>query len=205
MKHLFFTLITLVVLLAAAIIGLSVYLSPDDLSDCGAKPSQSGDCRPADVIVAVSGGDTAARAQTAISLYKRGWAPLIIFSGAARDKTGPSNALAMKRIATNQGVPAEDILIERFSENTAENADNTAKLIEEHGFDRVILVTSAYHQRRTSLQFESELGSKVQILNHPASNDSQWGSFWWLTVEGWWLALSELAKIILLSFGWYGK
>ena len=42
-----------------------------------------GDCRKADAIVVVSGGDTNARTDEAIKLYKEGWAPLIVVSGAA--------------------------------------------------------------------------------------------------------------------------
>ena len=63
-----------------------------------------GDCRKADAIVAVSGGDTNARTDEAIKLYKEGWAPLIVVSGAAAaDKTGPSNAKAMYQRAINSG------------------------------------------------------------------------------------------------------
>jgi len=42
-------------------------------------------------------------------LYKHDWAKLLIFSGAAADKTGPSNAEAMKRQALAAGIPSSDI------------------------------------------------------------------------------------------------
>ena len=52
-------LIGLVVVLAVIIIGLTMYLAPDDLAKCSGPGS--GECATADAIVAVSGGDTDAR------------------------------------------------------------------------------------------------------------------------------------------------
>ena len=50
----------------------------------------------ADAIVAIS-GDTGARANTAITLWKDGWAPVIVFSGAAVDPESVSSAEIMRR------------------------------------------------------------------------------------------------------------
>lgn len=77
------------------IVGISAYLGPDGLSHCDPYPSKKNDCGSVDAIVAISGGDTQARTAQAIDLYKRGWAEFLVFSGAAADKEGPSNAEAM--------------------------------------------------------------------------------------------------------------
>lgn len=183
--------------LAFAIGGIGLFLSPDDLEDCSGEPS-TGSCEAADAIIAVSGGDTEARADEAIRLYQQGWAPLLIFSGAAQDASGPSNALIMKRAALEQGVAEESILIEEFSNNTEENAANTSSFIKTRNIARVILVTSAYHQRRTSLEFEARLSSDgVEIVNHPVASDDDWDNWWWTTTRGWWLAGGELVKILI--------
>lgn len=184
------------VFLVAILIAIPTYLSPDDLKRCEATP-QVGTCEAADAIVAVSGGDTIARTDEAIKLYQNGWAPLLIFSGAAADESGPSNALAMKRYAIENGVPEESILIEEFSQTTAENAVNTSLFIKNRHIDRIVLVTSPYHQRRASLEFQVRLGVGVKILNHPTQSDTQWGDTWWLSVYGWQIALGELGKIIV--------
>ncbi|HET8690034.1 MAG TPA: YdcF family protein [Candidatus Saccharimonadales bacterium] len=197
--------LVLAALAAAIIIGLPRYLGPDDLRSCPDQPTQQPACRPADAVIAISGGDTLARADEAIKLYQHGWAPLLIFSGAAQDKSGPSNAEVMRARAVEQGVPSADILVENFAKNTAENAKNTLKISNDYDLNRIVLVTSAYHQRRASLEFKSFFGSSVQIVNHPVPHDKQWARFWWLTPVGWWLALSELAKIIVLSFISYGR
>src|SRR5258708_9715989 len=62
-----------------------------------------------DAIVAIS-GDTGARADTAITHWKAGWAPTIVFSGAALDPESVSSAEIMRRDALRQGAPAIAVL-----------------------------------------------------------------------------------------------
>lgn len=191
----FFILVSLVFLTLA--VGIPLYLGPDDLMGCDLeKPGTNNRCRTADAIVAVSGGDTAARTEEAIALYKAGWAPKLIFSGAALDPTAPSNALVMKRLAIRQGVPTEAIEIEEEARTTYENAFNTKTLAEAGGVSDVILVTSAYHQRRASLEFKEEFKDTITLRNHPVARDKQWRVLWWVTPSGWWLVGGELAKIV---------
>lgn len=187
----------------AVIIGLSLYLAPNDLLNCDKKPSPIYEkpCQPADAIVTVSGGDTAARTKEAITLYQNSWAPKLIFSGAAQDKTGPSNAEAMRRLAVAAGVPSEDIIVEEYSSTTKENAENTQAILRNNNITSVILVTSAYHQRRASLEFEKRSSGAVTIRNHPAGSDNQWSRWWWLSPGGWALAASEFVKIIAFYLG----
>lgn len=179
---------------------LPLYLGPDDIYGCRV-PEEVGRCAKADAIIAISGGDTKARTKEAIRLYKEGWSNRLIFSGAAADKDSPSNAEVMKQIATQDGVPLADISIEEFSANTAENAENTAEIARAMDLKRVLLVTSAYHQRRASIEFSKQLGESVQIVNHPVANDNQWSSWWWMTPYGWVLGLSEVVKILFAGAG----
>lgn len=188
-------IVMLVIVFALAVVGIGAYLAPDGLRNCQARPTDAADCGTVDAIVAISGGDTSARTAQAIDMYKNGWANLLIFSGAAQDKSGPSNAEAMKRQALAAGVPDGSILIDETSETTKENANNTTELFTEHSIHSVILVTSAYHQRRAGLEFGQRAGMGVKIVNHPVASDNQWSSWWWTTPVGWWLALSELVKI----------
>lgn len=189
-------LLLLVVLTIALIVGVPMYLGPNDLSSCKA-PQVGGTCGKADAIITVSGGDTSARTSEAIQLYQDGWADTLIFSGAAADPKGPSNAEAMQRQAVASGVPHERIITEEFSATTKENAENTAQFIEGLELKKVILVTAAYHQRRAALEFRDKLGQGVMIINHPVPTDRQWqGAWWWLRPSGWWLAGSELVKIV---------
>lgn len=178
---------------------LPYYLGPDDLHSCPDTPNNNdlnSQCHTSDAIVAISGGDTKARTAEAIMLYKNGWAPKLIFSGAAQDKSGPSNAAAMKKQAITEGIPEEDILLEENAVNTEENAANTQALVRNNNLHSIIVVTSAYHQRRAGLEFQKRAGSDVTVVNHPVAHDRQWQASWYLTPSGLWLAASELVKVV---------
>lgn len=183
------------------VLGIGAYLAPDGLSRCEQQPSQDPDCQRVDAVVAISGGDTRARTAEAINLYKNGWADLLVFSGAAADKSGPSNAEVMMMQAISAGVPASAILLDETSETTKQNAANTADLFARNNIRSVILVTSAYHQRRAGLEFGHRAGDAVKIINHPVKVDNQWNGWWWTTPTGWWLATSELIKILGFYMG----
>ena len=197
MKHIF-ALIFLIMLIT---IGLHLYLQPNDLASCKDSPVSYADieteskCLPADAVVAISGGDTNARADKAISLFKNGWASKIVFSGAAADTSGPSNAKVMRDRAINAGIPSGDILIDEYSRNTTENAKNSSEIFRDNNIEKVILVTSGYHQRRASLEFNQK-SPNVMVLNAPVLSDKNWGFFWWLNPYNWWLASSEAIKIL---------
>jgi len=185
-----------VIAFALMVVGISFYLQPNDFIGCNEVPvAGSGQCESVDAIVVVSGGDTNARTDEGIRLVKNGWADAIIFSGAAQDKTGPSNAAAMKARAVAAGLPDGAIFIEEDSATTEENALNTRTIFTKNDFETVILVTSGYHQRRSALEFKKS-SENLTILNHPLTSDKDWSFFWWLTPRGWWLSGGEIAKII---------
>lgn len=179
-----------------AIKGVNEFLVIDDLKECHGPSVQDGPCAKADAIIAISGGDTSARVAEAVKLYKAGWAPQMVFSGAALDKTGPSNAEAMFSQAVKAGVPENAILLEETAFDTTENAIRTSVLL--GGADRVIVVTSPYHQRRAGLEFERFLGENVQVVNHPTPYDRLWPDYWWTTWGGWWLAVTEIFKTLIV-------
>lgn len=189
-----------IVAFVLVVVGLSVYLAPNDLASCDVTPSTKKGCEAAGAIVAVSGGDTTARTREAIKLYQDGWAPKLIFSGAALDKSGPSNAAVMRNEARSAGVPEEDIIIEEYGETTKENAEKIQSIFDMHEISSVILVTSAYHQRRAGLEFNKR-SQDVSVRNHPVAQDKQWSSWWWATPLGWFLAVGEFIKIMAFYIG----
>lgn len=190
-----------VLALIAGTLFLGAYLSPDDLRACSSTPTEEGACQKVDAIVAVSGGDTDGRTLEAVDLYKKGWSEKIIFSGAAADKTGPSNAAVMRETAIQAGIPREAILIDDASNNTRENADQTMTLINSLGIETIILTTSPYHQRRASMEFDRASMGGIEVINHPSTNDKHWPIFWWITPNGWRLATGELGRIITIYLG----
>lgn len=182
----FWLIITpLLAIVALVIFGLGFFLSPQQ------------QLQKADAIVVISGGQTTTRAQYGIDLYKQGWSNNIVFSGAALDD-GPSNAAAMRTQALEAGVPAKAILIDAQSKTTDQNAIFTKKILVEHSWHKIILVTSPYHQRRADMTFEHELGNNYTVLGN-SSVDSRWSKrFWWRPGFSIAATLDELRKIVFI-------
>lgn len=149
----------------------------------------------ADAIVAIS-GDTGARAETAIALWKEGYAPLLIFSGGSLDPESVASAELMKRAAVAAGVPEDAIAVEGASATTEENAGRVAELMKARGLRSAILVTSPYHQRRASLLFEREFDAAgLDFSNHPAADPDWDANLWWTHEPSRTRTLVELAKL----------
>jgi len=173
-----------VVLVFALPLFIGWYLSPQDTLE------------KADAIVTVSGGDNNARIKKTVELYKEGWAPIVIYSGAAAEGK-ISNAAAMRNISVDSGVPYQDIIIEEDSVDTIENAKFTAKIIRNNNYQSIILVTSPYHQRRTMNLFKKELGGEFKIINQSAIDKDWRKKGWWEDEQGRFLTIGELGKIFI--------
>ncbi len=149
----------------------------------------------ADVIVALS-GDAGPRTDTAVDLWKRGYAPLIIFAGSALDPDSISSAEIMKREAVGAGVPASAILVDPSSATTQENAARVVQIMIAKKLRTAILVTSPFHQRRAAILFARVAApAQITVRNYPA-RDPHWDpNTWWLTDPARSLTLVELAKL----------
>jgi uncharacterized SAM-binding protein YcdF (DUF218 family) len=155
----------------------------------------------ADAIVAIS-GDTGARAESAIALWKQGYAPVLIFSGGSSDPASVASAELMKRTAVAAGVPANAIVVEGTSATTEENAQRVAEVMKSQGLRSAILVTSPYHQRRAAMLFEREFSrASLSFLNHPADDPDWDANLWWTREPSRSLTLVELAKLGALVAG----
>ncbi len=86
-----------------------------------------------------------------VKLFRARKAPLIVISGGSGLilQRGESEALILKRWLIEQGIPEKNIIAEESSRNTAENAQSTAKIAQDRGWGRIILVTSAFHMPRS--------------------------------------------------------
>jgi uncharacterized SAM-binding protein YcdF (DUF218 family) len=65
---------------------------------------------------------------------------------------------------------------------------------------RIIVVTSEYHQRRAGLEFQYFFGKDITIVNHPTRHDRLWPQYWWTSLRGWSLALSESVKTVFVMW-----
>jgi uncharacterized SAM-binding protein YcdF (DUF218 family) len=150
---------------------------------------------PADVIVALS-GDAGARTETAVDLWKRKYAPLILFAGAAEDPSSVASGELMKREAVALGVPNSAILVEPSSNTTEQNARLVADLMKAQGLRSAILVTSPYHQRRAANLFAQTFGPDALTFGNYPARDPEWDpNTWWLHEPARTLTTVELAKL----------
>lgn len=176
--------------------GLGNWLNYEQMGACGSAPDNSENCKKADVIIAISGGDTTARAEKAINLYKQNFAKNIIFSGAAADPSSPSNAKVMYDLAIKKGVPQSAIKLDETSENTRQNSENVAKILKENGWTNAILVSENYHLRRAYTNF---VGADAQANFRTTAAKNQ--IFWWAEPRGWILIISEIGGMTKTAAG----
>src|SRR5262245_25643488 len=84
----------------------------------------------------------------------------------------PLEAEAMLDAAVHFGIPRERVAIEDSSRNTRENAIETAGILRARGVERVVLVTSALHMRRSVGEFTragvTVVPAPVDFLSHQA-------------------------------------
>ena len=106
----------------------------------------------------------------------------------------------MRDQAIEEGIDPNVIIVEGNSQTTTENAVQTTSIFERYSIKSAIIVTSAYHERRATLEFQRQ-AKDVSLRSHPVANDKQWNEWWWLTPSGWSLALPEVVKSLILSTG----
>ncbi len=99
------------------------------------------------------GGNSANRLLTCMQLSRKLDVPIIISGGKVFDSSGDEAVIA-RSILINLGVPENKIIIDDKSLNTTQNAQFTREIINRYGFKDPILVTSAFHMRRSVIQFK---------------------------------------------------
>jgi uncharacterized SAM-binding protein YcdF (DUF218 family) len=96
--------------------------------------------------------DMLARVVTAVRAQRQLKVPIIV-SGGVVFSGRSAEASIVRRFLVDLGVPAEQVLLEEKSRDTMENARYCREIIARHGFRRPLLVTSAYHMRRSLAAF----------------------------------------------------
>ncbi len=138
--------------------------------------------RKAEIIIVLSGDDEGRRLRHAFNLYRWGYSSKILLSGETNlwQETGID---LMERYLVQLGVPPVNILSEKLSESTVENAHYSRHLMEKRGLRSAIVVTSPTHTRRASIIFKRIFSSKITVS---VSSDSK--AFltqeWWRDSKG---------------------
>lgn len=147
--------------------------------------------QPADVIVVLGSGvypdgtlgtESLHRTVYGVRLFRQGLAPWIVFAGGRPYPELPSLAEGMAQLAMELGVDARAVVVENTSESTYENARNTRRILVQHGWRTVLLVTSAPHGYRAVRVFRQQ---GIEVYPAPVafyesyrfSLDGNWGLF----------------------------
>jgi uncharacterized SAM-binding protein YcdF (DUF218 family) len=123
----------------------------------GARVWPSG--RPSDAL--------ARRTLHAVKLYKEGLAAIIVCSGGLGTHP-PTEAQAAARLAMDQGVPPEAIVLEEKSHSTEDSAFFVSEIMHAQGWQRAIVVSDAYHLWRANLLFDK---AGVKAYPSPAHDE----------------------------------
>ena len=111
------------------------------------------------------------RLDEALKLYRQGYAPHIIVSGACGRDEDVSEAFAMKAYLVNHGIPQEAVSIEDRSFSTMQNLRHSKALMTEKGWSTAIVVSNASHIRRALViaeQLEMNVtGSAAPMADNP--------------------------------------
>ncbi|OGX87650.1 hypothetical protein BEN47_00320 [Hymenobacter lapidarius] len=148
-------------------------------------------------------GQGADRLTHALWLYRAGRVRRIIISGGSgailrKAHTEADDLATLLRLA---GVPARDLLIEEQSRNTHENALHTKALLAKHpDVKSLVLVTSAFHQRRAMGCFE-KVGLRPVAFpaGYRSSDRLATPDYWLLPSPG---AMQELGVLVHEIAGW---
>lgn len=160
---------------------------------------ESADC----IIVLGSVKAAKYRVPVAVDIYKAGRAgKLMLCGGKLRDfPVGQcSEAEHMRQSALELGVAAEDILLENSSQNTVENIlyalIELQKAFSLNRVRKVILVTTAYHMRRSLAIARYLFPAHIAVVPCPANDTTTRRDNWMNTPVGIERAKGEAMKIV---------
>jgi len=167
----------------------------NDLSDSG----ETADC----IIVLGSIKASKYRVPVAVNAYKAGRArKIMLCGGALQDFSGKSltEAEDMRKTALEMGVAESDIILENMSQNTLENTlFALIQLQRNFGINnvhRVLLVTTAYHMRRSLAIARYMFPAHIDVIPCPANDTNTKRENWMNTPEGIARAKGEAMNIV---------
>jgi uncharacterized SAM-binding protein YcdF (DUF218 family) len=185
--------------LVAPLEGRHPAFSPEELPDAdaivllgGASDGESRFGRGADL------NHAADRLTTAAELYFAGKAPVILISGGAEPEQLPEAELLADILRALQ-VPSSALLVEPNSRTTHDNALMSAEMLNEAGYNHILLVTSGVHMRRALALFQQQ-GLQVTA----AATDHQLPKFRDSLVPGWLPTYYRLARSSRAIHEWVG-
>jgi uncharacterized SAM-binding protein YcdF (DUF218 family) len=161
----------------------------------------------------VFAGKYVERPLEAADLYQDGYAPRIVVTRATLDQATFELERRRVRIPTEYdltaemleqvGVPDSALVSPQFvHDNTAEEARTLRELALQHGWRRVIVVSSKYHLRRVSLAVRRQLrGTNVDVIVRGSRYDPSTPDRWWTRRSDIRLLATEVPKLMAYTIG----
>ncbi|HYE87794.1 MAG TPA: ElyC/SanA/YdcF family protein [Vicinamibacterales bacterium] len=147
-----------------------------------------------------AGGGFQERVSQAITLYKAGFAPRVIFSSGYVFTM--HEAAVMKSVAVDNGVPEQAILLEERAATTFENVVYSNRILLNNGWKRILLVSSPYHMRRAMLTWR-KVSPEVTVTPTPVPQSEFYTHSWGASLEQIRGIVHEYAAIV--SYWWNGR
>ncbi len=156
------------------------------------------DPAPSDAIVLLIGGADH-RPEKAAQLYKEGMAPVILMGDTGiSPSTGSGETKASLDMLLMFGVPARAIrILPGHVSSTREEAMAVRQYVRTHPIERILLVTTAFHTRRTRWIFRKELdGLDIDIRTAAVRHPDWTEDTWYHTDEGLVTYVNETLKTL---------
>jgi uncharacterized SAM-binding protein YcdF (DUF218 family) len=137
--------------------------------------------KEADAII-ILGGDSGSRSLNGLELYKKGYGRYILLTGIENGEPGAMDYYLNWRaqIFSNAGVERNNILFDKNSRNTWEEADNTFRLMQKLHWRHVIVVSDPPHMRRLKLVWDKVFKSPDLSYSLYPSTPTWWkADQWW--------------------------
>lgn len=195
------------VFLVLAICGLTAYIArPLYLPYLGEFLVCADPLEKADAIVILAGDDTAgSRVSEAVSLFRSGWASLLLVDDAPIAWGVASGELARKQ-AVELGVPSSQIIEVssgspagrgQLLDSTLSESQLLLAECQKRKYKTVIVVTSNFHTRRAKRVFQRlSKDAEIRVLVHPSADTSFHVDHWWTRradARMWLLEMEKLA------------
>ena len=140
-----------------------------------------------------------------MDLYKEGYAPCILMVEnwepgyellESRGVKVPRDVELKAMIGTQLGVPEEAfIILPGDAKSTQEEAQIISRYLQDNPqVDKILLVTSKYHSRRSAIIFRWVIGD-TEILSCPTPYDNYNADSWWRTRQDAKSVVMEYAKL----------
>lgn len=111
-----------------------------------------------------------------------------------------TGAQASKKLLIDLGITEDNItFLQDKSYNTFDEVVNITKYLKGKSYERVILVTSPYHSRRTNLLFKKSIKKnniELEIINSPTKYENFEESTWFTNRENFTNVILETLKLI---------